>query len=159
MEGLLTCVLGIGAYFIIVDFPEQSPSSWKFLNQKEADFIIARIEKDRADTVVEPFSVGAYLKHGLDSKVWAMALLYVFTTTNSYSIAYFLPIILQKSMGFGVAKAQCLVAPPYVAAAIVMYIQAVYADKWHVRGPIIAGNALMGAYESAICYKTFTYNY
>ncbi|RDL40750.1 Uncharacterized protein BP5553_00729 [Venustampulla echinocandica] len=144
MEGLLTCVLGIGSYFIIVDFPEDSPNSWSFLNQDEADFIVARIEKDRADTVVEPFSVWGYLKHAGDSKVWAMAMLYLLTTTNSYSIAYFLPIILQKGMGFSVAKAQCLVAPPYVAAAIVMYIQAIYSDKWRMRGPVIAGNALMG---------------
>lgn len=47
-------------------------------------------------------------------------------------------------MGFDVARAQCLVAPPYVAAAIVMFVQAVYADKWRLRGPIIAFNAVMG---------------
>jgi hypothetical protein len=79
-----------------------------------------------------------------DSKVWAFAALYMLTTTNSYSIAYFMPIILEDSMGFGVAKAQCLTAPPYVAAAIVMYIQAIYADKWRTRGPLVAGNALLG---------------
>jgi hypothetical protein len=66
------------------------------------------------------------------------------TTTNSYSIAYFLPIILEKSMHFSVAKAQCLVAPPYVFAGIVMFTQAVIGDKYHLRGPIVAGNALMG---------------
>jgi hypothetical protein len=93
---------------------------------------------------VEPFSIGKYLANGKDSKVWAYAALYMLTTTNSYSIAYFLPIILQKSMHFSVAKAQCLVAPPYVAAAIVMYVQAVYSDKWRLRGPVVAGNALMG---------------
>lgn len=79
-----------------------------------------------------------------DSKVWAFAALYMLTTTNSYSIAYFMPIILEDSMGFGVAKAQCLTAPPYVAAAIVMYIQAIYADKWRSRGPLVAANALLG---------------
>lgn len=47
-------------------------------------------------------------------------------------------------MGFSVAKAQCLVAPPYVAAGIVMFVQAVYSDRWRLRGPIVAGNALMG---------------
>lgn len=79
-----------------------------------------------------------------DSKVWAFAALYMLTTTNSYSIAYFMPLILEDGMGFGVAKAQCLTAPPYVAAAVVMYIQAIYADKLRSRGPLIAGNALLG---------------
>ncbi|KAJ6080201.1 hypothetical protein N7467_009954 [Penicillium canescens] len=144
IEGLLTCVLGIGSYIFLVDFPEQSPKSWKFLNETEASFVIARIENDRADASVEPFSMGKYLANGKDSKVWAYAALYMLTTTNSYSIAYFLPIILEKSMHFSVAKAQCLVAPPYVAAAIVMYVQAVYSDKWRLRGPVVAGNALMG---------------
>ncbi|KAJ6044904.1 hypothetical protein N7499_007408 [Penicillium canescens] len=144
IEGLLTCVLGIGSYIFLVDFPEQSPKSWKFLNETEASFVIAQIENDRADAIVEPFSMGKYLANGKDSKVWAYAALYMLTTTNSYSIAYFLPIILEKSMHFSVAKAQCLVAPPYVAAAIVMYIQAVYSDKWRLRGPVVAGNALMG---------------
>jgi hypothetical protein len=71
-------------------------------------------------------------------------MLYVLTTTNSYAIAYFLPIILRDGMGFSIAKAQCLVAPPYCAAAIVMFTQAYYGDKWHLRGPIVVFNAAMG---------------
>ncbi|KAJ5543332.1 hypothetical protein N7461_009335 [Penicillium sp. DV-2018c] len=144
IEGLLTCVLGIGSYVFLVDFPEKAPRSWKFLNESEASFVIAQIEQDRADAAVEPFSLRRYLGNCKDSKVWAYASLYMLTTTNSYSIAYFLPIILEKSMHFSIAKAQCLVAPPYVFAGIVMYTQAVIGDKYHLRGPIVAGNALMG---------------
>ncbi|KAJ5699709.1 hypothetical protein N7536_002722 [Penicillium majusculum] len=144
IEGLLTCVLGLGSYILLVDFPEQSPKSWKFLNESEASFVIAKIQQDRADASVEPFSMRKYLANCKDSKVWAYAALYMLTTTNSYSIAYFLPVILEKSMHFSIAKAQCLVAPPYVAAAIVMFVQAIYSDKWRLRGPIVAGNAVMG---------------
>lgn len=136
--------MGIGSYAILVDFPEQSPKSWHFLNESEAAYVVATIENDRSDVYMEPFTLKSYLRSGADSKVWAYAAMYMLTTANSYSIAYFLPIILEDSMGFSVAKAQCLVAPPYVAAAIVMYTQAVYADKWHLRGPIIAANAAMG---------------
>lgn len=129
---------------MIVDFPELSPTSWHFLNSKEADFVVARIEHDRADIEVEPFHLSTYLRNGLDLKIWGFSMLYVLTTTNSYAIAYFLPIILRDGMGFDIAKAQCLVAPPYVAAAIVMFVQAYYGDKWHLRGPIIIFNAAMG---------------
>ena len=93
---------------------------------------------------------------GADSKVWAFAWLYMMTTTNSYAIAYFLPIILRGGMGFDVASAQCLVAPPYVAAALAMFIQAYYADKWHVRGPIIVGNALIGKQIREVFVKVLT---
>ena len=136
--------MGIGSYAILVDFPEQSPKSWHFLNETEAAFVVATIENDRSDVYTEPFTLKGYLRNAGDSKVWAYAALYMLTTANSYSIAYFLPIILEDSMGFSVAKAQCLVAPPYVAAAVVMYVEAIYADKWHLRGPIVAANAAMG---------------
>lgn len=144
MEGMLTCLAGIVSYFLIVDFPENSKKSWKFLSEREASYVVAVIERDRADAIPEPFRLGAYLKNALDLKVWAFASLFMLTTTNSYAIAYFLPIILRSGMGFNLAASQCLVAPPYVAAAIVMFTQAYYADKLHMRGPVIVFNAIIG---------------
>jgi len=40
---------------------------------------------------------------------------------STYAIAYFLPIILQEGMGFSVGASQCLIAPPYVVAALWMF--------------------------------------
>ena len=62
----------------------------------------------------------------------------------TYAIAYFLPIILNEGMGFGVGASQCLVAPPYVLAAIVMYAFAVFGDKYHTRAPFIIFNGCLG---------------
>jgi MFS family permease len=106
--------------------------------------VVARIEKDRADAIPTTFNIRQYLAHAADTKVWCFAWLFMLTTTNSYAIAYFLPIILRLGMGFSIAKAQCLVAPPYVAAGIVMYTQAHYADKYRIRGPIIIFNSILG---------------
>lgn len=75
---------------------------------------------------------------------WGFASLFGLTTTVTYAIAYFLPIILEDGMGFGVAASQCLVAPPYVLAAIWMYTCAVLGDKYHLRGPFIIGNGVLG---------------
>ncbi|KAH8687101.1 major facilitator superfamily domain-containing protein [Tricladium varicosporioides] len=144
IEGLITCVFGIAGYFLIVDFPELAAKSWAFLTPQESAFIVARIEIDRHDAIPEPFNLKNYLKNCLDSKVWAFACLFGLTTTNTYAIAYFLPVILRSGMGFSIAKAQCLVAPPYVAAAIVMYGMAVLGDKYHIRGPIVIFNAILG---------------
>ena len=47
-------------------------------------------------------------------------------------------------MGFSIAAAQCLVAPPYVFAAILMYATAWFGDKYHMRGPILVFNAIIG---------------
>jgi hypothetical protein len=46
-------------------------------------------------------------------------------------------------MGFSVGASQCLVAPPYALAAIVMYATGWAGDKYHVRGPIIVFNMIL----------------
>ena len=65
------------------------------------------------------------------------------TTTVTYAIAYFLPIILREGMGFDVGESQCLVAPPYAFAGIVMYSSAWVGDKYRMRGVILIGNCLL----------------
>lgn len=47
-------------------------------------------------------------------------------------------------MGFDAAEAECLIAPPYAVAAVWMFACAWFGDKYHVRGPIIIVNALLG---------------
>ena len=46
-------------------------------------------------------------------------------------------------MGYSVGASQCLVAPPYVLAGIVMYGTAWWGDKYHMRGPVVVVNALI----------------
>lgn len=65
------------------------------------------------------------------------------STTLSYAIAYFLPIILQKGMGFGIGESQCLVAPPYAFAGIVMMTSAWLSDKYKIRAPFLIFNCLI----------------
>jgi len=146
MQGLITCALALGSYFIIVDFPEQAARGGfqlRFLNEEEADFVVARIEQDRSDAIPEPFRVESYLANALDLKVWGFAWLFMLSTTCAYSIAYFLPIILNDGMGFSIAASECLVSPPYVAAAIVMFIWAYLGDKYHIRAPFILINGVL----------------
>lgn len=148
MEGLLTIVAGGIGVFTIADFPEKAANkgtfALSFLNEQEAAFIVARIEKDRHDAIAEPFTLSHYLRCACDAKVWAFAWLFGLTTTVSYAIAYFLPIILNDGMGFSVAASQCLISPPYVAAAIWMYTCAYFGDKYRLRAPFIVFNAIVG---------------
>lgn len=148
-------------YCLLVPFPDANPEkSWNFLNRREVDFIIARVNADRADVAVEPFNLIKFLKPGLDLKVWGFAMCFCCLTTVSYALAYFLPQILNGGMGFSVGAAQCLVAPPCefdirrqygilanhpldAFAGIVMFSTAWVADKYRIRGPIIAANAII----------------
>ncbi|MCJ1361955.1 hypothetical protein MMC16_001056 [Acarospora aff. strigata] len=143
MEGILTCVIGIGGYWFLVDFPDGKHKSWKFLSDREIQFIIDRVERDRGDTKLEPFTFGKFLRPALDLKIWGFAMCFLCTTTVTYAIAYFLPIILRNGMGFSIAASQCLVAPPYAFAGIVMFCTAWVGDKYHIRGPIVVFNCVL----------------
>lgn len=145
IEGILTVCVGIMGSIMLVPFPDANPEkAWpKFLNAREIEFVVARVNADRADVAAEPFELLKFLRPGLDLKVWGFAMCFCCLTTVSYALAYFLPQILNGGMGFSVGEAQCLVAPPYAFAGIVMFSTAWVGDKYHIRGPIIAGNAAM----------------
>lgn len=143
IEGIITCIIGIAGYWLLVDFPDSDRTTWKFLGARERQWIVARIEKDRGDARITPFKLSAFLRSGRDWKIWAYALLFFNTGAITYALAYNLPIILVENMGFSVGAAQCLTAPPYAFAAIVMVSTAWYGDKHCVRGPIVVFNMLL----------------
>ena len=138
-----TCVLGIAGYWLLVDFPDSKRATWKFLGQRERDWICARVHADRGDVQAPPFSLKNYLAVSADWRVWAYGLLFFNTTTTTYALAYFLPLILRGSLGFTVAEAQCLIAPPYALAGIVMYGTSWLGDKYRLRGPVVVFNMLL----------------
>ncbi|EMC95411.1 hypothetical protein BAUCODRAFT_72648 [Baudoinia panamericana UAMH 10762] len=155
LQGVITVVVAVIGAFTICDFPDKAAKKTRscalpFLNAEEAAFVVARIEQDRHDAIPEPFRLGHYLKQACDSKIWGFAWLFGLTTTCTYAIAYFLPIILNEGMGFSVGASQCLIAPPYVFAALWMYACAVLGDKYHIRGPFIIFNALLGVLGLAL---------
>jgi hypothetical protein len=146
-QGVITVIIGMIGWYFIVDFPElaakPSKTQKKFLDQREVDFMVARVELDRHDVVAEKFALGKYLKGAADLKVWGFAFLFMLTTTMTYAIAYFLPIILKDGMGFSPAAANCLIAPPYVFAAFVMIGFAWAGDAYKIRSVWVIANGVL----------------
>ncbi|CBX97915.1 hypothetical protein IAQ61_000905 [Plenodomus lingam] len=143
IEGALTCCLGIIGWWALVDFPDKAHKSWRFLNAREVKFIIDRVDRDRGDAKPEAWSLAKFFRGGADLKIWGFAMIFFNTTTVTYALAYFLPIILTENMRFSIGAAQCLVAPPYAFAAIVMYATGWAGDKYHLRGPVIIFNMVL----------------
>ncbi|KAH7029739.1 major facilitator superfamily domain-containing protein [Microdochium trichocladiopsis] len=143
IEGLATCLLGSVAYLLLVEFPESKTDSWSFLDQRSRDWIMARVNADRGDAVAQPFHLRKFFSPASDWKIWATGILLCNLTTLNYALAFFLPIILTTNMGFSVAAAQCLTAPPYIAAAFLMYGSAHYSDKLRLRAPFLILNMLI----------------
>lgn len=65
------------------------------------------------------------------------------SNTLTYSLAYFLPLILYTNLGFTRGQSQCLIAPPYAFAGVYMYLMGWLGDKYHVRGPILVTNMVV----------------
>ncbi|GIZ41052.1 hypothetical protein CKM354_000436900 [Cercospora kikuchii] len=142
MEGILTVLISILGFVFVVPFPDQQAwKCWGFLSEREVRYVIATVEHDRGDAKTEAFTMKRFLTPALDPKVWGFALIFLCTTTMAYALAYFLPIILNLGMGFSVAQSQCLVAPPYAFAAVVMWVESWIGDKYRMRGPQLIFNA------------------
>ncbi|KAM6523103.1 hypothetical protein FSOLCH5_003722 [Fusarium solani] len=144
LQGVLTCVVAGFAYLTVLGFPDAvSHVLGLKLSKREAEFIVARIELDRADATAERFSLREYMANAYDLKIWGFAALFGLTTVNTYAIAYFLPLILKDGLGFSVAVSQCLIAPPYIAAGVAMYTMAYLSDKYRIRSPFIVFNGCL----------------
>ncbi|KAL2824421.1 major facilitator superfamily domain-containing protein [Aspergillus cavernicola] len=143
MQGVLTFIVGFLCMIFVVDFPDKGYNTWGFLNEQECAFILRRLNRDRADANPEPFQLDKFLRPALDLKIWGFALIFFCLTTVTYAIAYFLPIILRDNMGFSVGASQCLIAPPYVLAGILMVSTSWVSDKYRTRAPILVLNGVI----------------
>ena len=79
IEGILTCTIAVVGYVVIVRFPDQERDkpSFKFLKPEECEYIINKLDKDRADVETEPFSLKKYLKPALDIEIWGFAFIFL----------------------------------------------------------------------------------
>lgn len=144
MFGIVTLILVSICNFFVVDFPEtlhrNAKFSAPFLTEREAQVIIADIQRDREDAFTEEFNIRVYLKHARDIKVWVYAGLFLGCTSTNYAVVYFLPIILRNGLGFSEVKAQCLTAPPYLLGCLWMPLMGWLSDKTRLRSPFVIFN-------------------
>lgn len=144
VQGSITVFLGLITYIWMVDFPDNSQQSFRFLTPEESALAVSRINVDRSDSDAP----GAFqlrtsvLKHFLDPKLYAFCTLFFLLNIVSTALSYFLPIILHNGMGFSTNKAILLSSLPYYYAVIPVLLSSYIADKYRTRGPIIIFNAL-----------------
>ncbi|KAG9019773.1 hypothetical protein FRB90_007916 [Tulasnella sp. 427] len=139
MEGLITAVLGLIAYFVIADFPDRNT----FLTPEETGFVKCRIDEDRGDAVFDALTIEKALTYTMDLKLWAYGFLFMCCTFPAYSITFFLPTII-GGMGYNVRDSQLLCSPPFVFGAVYALVVAHFSDKTVRRGPYLAFNASLG---------------
>ncbi|EKG22270.1 Major facilitator superfamily [Macrophomina phaseolina MS6] len=142
VQGAITCLIGIITYWWIVDFPENSHHSFKFLSKDESAIAASRIHRDRADVQADPFAIKKVLVHAQDPKIYGLCCLFFLQNIVSTALSYFLPTILQSGMGFSSNTAILLSAPPYYYAVLPALLSSLFGDKYRIRGPIITFNCI-----------------
>ncbi|KAL1839099.1 hypothetical protein VTJ49DRAFT_1867 [Mycothermus thermophilus] len=139
LEGLLTFVVAIIAYFVMQDYPATA----KFLTPEERTEVEGRLKRDRS-SLADEFNIKFFWDAVKDWKIWVHMFITIGVYTGLYSYSLFLPTIVN---GLGTAKtpeiAQLMTVPPYVVACIFCVGAGWYADKMGQRGIFMIGFMLI----------------
>ena len=133
IEGIVTVVVGVIAFFLINDFPSDRP---KFLTEEECNRTINRLQSDAGPGAGEHFSWKQVLAAFTDWKIYIFCLCYIGIVVPFYSLSLFSPTIVQ-SLGFQSYRAQLMTAPPYAFAFITTMATAYFSDRYARRAIFI----------------------
>ncbi|KAK4097550.1 MFS general substrate transporter [Parathielavia hyrcaniae] len=130
LEGLLTFVVAIIAFFVMQDYP----STAKFLSDAERTEITARLKRDRS-SLADEFDIKYFWAALKDWKIWVHMFITIGVYTGLYSYSLFLPTIVRDLGTVQTPElAQLMTVPPYVVACVFCVGAGWYADKLGQRG-------------------------
>ncbi|KAF8749203.1 Major Facilitator Superfamily [Rhizoctonia solani] len=148
LEGMLTVIVAIVAFFYLHDYPETA----RFLTPEEKLAVRARITRD-ANSLATHFDIKFVWQALGDWKSWMQVIIYTGILIPVYAFSLFLPTII-TGLGYSGPQAQLLSVPPYVVACIVTIAVGIYSDKHHLRGPYILAFAPIAIVGYAVLYAT-----
>ncbi|KAL1604917.1 hypothetical protein SLS60_004458 [Paraconiothyrium brasiliense] len=139
LEGILTVVVAILAFFTLFDFPETA----SFLNEEERAFVVYRLKyqgqqkNDNVRVAQDDSFQWKYVKAAfLDWQIYMSILVYWGIVAPLYGISLFLPTII-RGLGFSRAAAQLLTVPIYITASVLAVGTAWVSDRYGRRSPFI----------------------
>jgi len=132
LEGLLTIIIAVAAYWFISNYPDTV--SW--LSKEERSFIQARLRADIDSTHDEQFRWADVLVACKDIKVWLYGLGFHTMSLPLYTLSLFLPTII-RDMGYTSAQSQLLTIPPYAVATLFTIFWAILSERYAKRALFI----------------------
>lgn len=138
VEGLLTFVVGVGAYFLLPN----DVATAKFLTVEEREFAAHRLLQDSSarfsSHAVEPerFRWSEVRRGLINPQLWLSATAYFAILSALYSFGLFLPTII-AGLGYTANEAQLWSVIPYAVASIITVAAAVVSDRLRLRGPVM----------------------
>jgi len=135
VEGAMTCVVAIIAFFLLPAFPEQET---RIFTPAEKEQYLRLLREDDRRGADEKIGFKGTLKAMLDWKVFCTAWLYLAVTVAAYAISLFLPTIL-KDFGWSSMKSNLLSAPVRAVSGVISVSFGIWSDKARRRGPFVVG--------------------
>lgn len=139
LEGILTVLVAIMAYFTLYDFPETAG----FLTEEERAFVVHRLKyqgsqgEDGQLIAQDDTFQWKYVKAAfLDWQIWTNIWVYWGIVAPLYGISLFLPTII-NNLGYSSSQAQLLTVPIYITASILAIVVAWFSDRYGKRYPFI----------------------
>ncbi|KAL4870868.1 hypothetical protein BDV12DRAFT_207264 [Aspergillus spectabilis] len=159
-EGIITCVIAFGAYFLLPNSIETA----SFLTSAEREFAKARLSTSHQISSIERFRWSEVRRGILSLQLFFTGTVYFSICCALFSFSLFLPSIIQ-SLGYTANEAQLLSVPPYAVASIVGVAVACLSDRLRVRGILILfslplaiiGYALIARVESNVTKYGLTF--
>lgn len=137
IEGILTSVVAIGAFFVVLDTPDRAT----FLGKDEKLFLLRRLEADqfgeeddelteaeKARIHVEMPKSQIFKQVFSDWHIYAHILVFYGISCPLYSISLCLPSIVQE-LGYSSTQANFLTVPIYITACILSLATAYISDR------------------------------
>ncbi|KAJ4483508.1 major facilitator superfamily domain-containing protein [Lentinula aciculospora] len=138
IEGALTIVFGCVAWVFLPEFPDNN----SFLTREETKFILERIEEDRGDALPDAVTLRKVLQHLSDWRIWVYGIMFMCASIPAYAIGFFVTVIL-SGMGWNLELALLLSAPPYIFAALSVFVFAWLSDHYRLRALFLAAQTLL----------------
>jgi len=132
LEGLLTIIIAVAAYWFISNYPDTV--SW--LSKEERAFIQNRLRVDSDNTNDEQFRWADVWIACKDIKVWLYGLAFHTMSLPLYTLSLFLPTII-RDMGYTSAQSQLLTIPPYAVATLFTIFWAILSERYANRALFI----------------------
>lgn len=152
LEGLLTFVVAVIAYFVMSDYP----STAKFLTPEERKEVSRRLKYDH-NGLAEEFDLRYFWDALKDWKVYIHMIITCAIYTSNYSISLFLPTIIQ-TLGYSNNTAQLMTVPPYVAACIACVGGGVLGDRTRQRGIYMIGFCMLSIVGLIMLISSHNFN-
>jgi D-galactonate transporter len=146
LEALPAVIMSFIVFYYLTDRP--SDATW--LAPEERDWLVERLQHEQKQReTVKHYSVGEAM---VNSKVWALSLIYFGAVATNYGLSFFLPQIVQ-AFGMSNLQAGFVAALPYVVGLVSIVYWGRRSDRklerrWHLAFPLLVASAGLAAAAS-----------